>query len=242
MLLIGAATIYSCQDHSRPVDAQSIINASITAHGSRLLESGTMSFEFRNIPYTAARDNGTYTYTRELMGGGDTLLDRLSNLGFDRMKNGQLLILTDSIEQRYSSSLNSVIYFAQLPLGLDSPAINYEYVSLDTINGRQYHEVRVTFDENGGGEDHEDVFVYWIGEEDSLVDYLAYSYCEEDCGLRFRESVNRRNLNGVIIQDYNNYKAPDFDTDLTDLDELFQKGDLIKVSEINLDEVKITIP
>ena len=59
----------------------------------------------------------------------------------------------------YSASVNSVHYFAVLPYGLDGKAVNKTYVNKVDIKGKSYHKIKVTFNEEGGGEDFEDVFM-----------------------------------------------------------------------------------
>ncbi len=238
LLPLILTAIVSC---STPTpDARSIMDQAMQAHGTSIAANGTLAFNFRGIDYTTSRDNGTYSYKRHLTIENDTVIDQLDNKGFTRLKNDTVQPLTDSLSTRYAASLNSVIYFAQLPYGLDGEAINLRYIAQDTIKGKTYHEIEVTFDENGGGEDHEDVFMYWINTEDFFIDYLAYSYCEEECGYRFRESENRRNLNGIIIQDYNNYKSEKSNPDLSTLDDLFEQGKLTKLSDIDLKRASFT--
>jgi hypothetical protein len=231
LLLISTIILVSCV--SKEPDARSIMNKAMKAHGTHVAAQGILSFDFRGINYSVERDKGTYTYERHLMIGTETIVDRLDNDGFYRFSNGIKLQLADSMATRYKASLNSVIYFAQLPYSLDGDAIDLRYLSQDTVKGKAYHEIEVTFKEEGGGEDHEDVFVYWINVKDSRIDYLAYSYCEEECGYRFRESENRRNFNGVILQDYNNYKSKKGDPDLSKMDDLFEEGKLLKLSDVD---------
>ena len=141
---------------------------------------------------------------------------------------------------KYSASLNSVIYFAFLPYRLWDEAAVSKFISYTDIDGRQYAKVKVTFRKEGGGEDFDDVFVYWINTKTKMLDYLAYSYAEEKGrGFRFRQFQNRRNIGGAIFQDYDNYayeKAGLEDPAI--MDELFQKGQLVKLSEIDLVDIK----
>ncbi len=223
-------TTLSCVDDSQ--DASVILDKSIQAHGSDLAANARFSFNFRGIDYSVDRKGGIFVYERRFKQNNAAVVDRWNNDGFSRRINDSIVQLPDSLSQRYRASLNSVIYFAQLPYSLDGPAVNLKHIGTSSIAGKQYHKIEVTFKENGGGEDHEDVFIYWINTQDHLVDYLAYSYCEDDCGYRFRESVNRRNLEGVIVQDYNNYRPASNDVELSELDEAFESGSLILMSEI----------
>jgi hypothetical protein len=232
LLLTGVIIFVSCV--SNEPDARYIMDRAMNSHGTHVAAQGVLSFNFRGIDYSVSRYKGAFKYERLLMIGTDTIIDRIDNDGFYRYKNGIKLALVDSIAAKYTASLNSVVYFAQLPYGLDGDAIKLRYVAKDTIKGKAYHEIEITFKEEGGGEDHEDVFMYWVNVKDSSIDYLAYSYCEEECGYRFRESENRRNLNGVILQDYNNYKMKKGDPNLSEMDDLFEEGKLMKLSDIDL--------
>jgi len=95
----------------------------------------------------------------------------------------------------------------------------------------------VTFDQEGGGVDHEDVYVYWVHKQDMTVDYLAYSYQVNGGGVRFRSAYNRRKIGGIIFQDYINYKH-DKDTPVSSLDALYETGKLTELSKIELKNIK----
>jgi hypothetical protein len=236
-ILCAVLFITSCTEPDP--DAATLLDESIEAHGVNIMGNTQMDFNFRGIDYSVEREAGTFKYHRYLKIGNDSIHDILDNNGFSRLKNDTLMKLPDSLSNRYRNSLNSVVYFAQLPYGLDSKAVHKRFVKKDTIANKVYNEIEVTFDENGGGEDHEDVFLYWINEETHFIDYLAYSFCEEECGFRFRESINRRTINGVTVQDYNNYKLDSMDFKLSELDAQFEAGRLTKVSTIELRRVVV---
>lgn len=229
----------SSVDEFKPLDGPEIIQKSMQVHGSKLLDNSIMSFSFRNDDFEVSRDAGNFSYTRLRISKEDTLKDILKNDGLSRVTAQEIIELPDSLIQTISSSVNSVVYFAQLPYSLDGPAVHKKLLGTDTINGKDYYEVQVTFAEEGGGEDHDDIFLYWIHQQDFTIDFLAYSYCEDDCGYRFRESVNRRNISGVIVQDYLNYESKLENPNLDKLDDLFEKGELSLLSKILTEDVRI---
>ena len=239
LLAIASFVFVSCVD--KEPDASQIIEKAMQAHGSTLLKNSLTTFHFRGTAYSIERDKGTINFSRTFFVEGDTIKDIKTNSGVTRYRNGTQQTIADSILKKYDSSINSVAYFSQLPYSLDGPAVIKKYLGMDTIKGKKYHEIEVTFDENGGGEDHEDVFVYWVNEQSHLLDYLAYSYCEADCGYRFRESVNRTTHNGVIMQDYKNYKATARDPQLQHMDDLFEDGKLELLSEIINEDVTVVL-
>jgi len=98
----------------------------------------------------------------------------------------------------------------------------------------------VTVSQEGGGEDYEDVFMYWIEAETFKAYYIAYSYIEDDgVGIRFREAYNERFINGLLFVDYNNYKSEDATMDLLGLDKAFESGSLNLLSKIELENIEV---
>ncbi|MEM9680995.1 MAG: DUF6503 family protein, partial [Bacteroidota bacterium] len=166
--------------------------------------------------------------------------DVLTNSGFERFVNSTKMPVADSMAIKYSASVNSVHYFSILPYGLNDKAVNKTLIGEDTIKGKAYHLIKVTFSEEGGGEDYEDVFLYWVNKSTHKVDYLAYSYNEDDgLGVRFREAYNERYVEGLRFVDYNNYKPADEDHNLFELGRRFDEDSLKLVSKIELKQIKV---
>ena len=112
----------------------------------------------------------------------------------------------------------------------------------EKIKEKTYYKIQVTFNQEGGGEDYEDVFVYWFNKQSFKADYLAYSYSEEDgVGMRFREAYNERYVSDLRFVDYNNYKAEDATIQLNDLGKAFENKQLKLLSKIELKNVKVVL-
>ena len=75
--------------------------------------------------------------------------------------------------QILSNSVNSVHYFSVLPFGLNDKAVSKKLLSDITIKGVDYYTIQVTFSEDGGGDDFDDVFLYWVQKESFKLNYLA---------------------------------------------------------------------
>jgi hypothetical protein len=98
---------------------------------------------------------------------------------------------------------------------------------------------KVTFSQEGGGEDFEDVFVYWINKETFLMEYFGYSYLTDGGGIRFREAINQREVGGIIFSDYMNYEGAKANTDVEGLAQKFLSNELSKLSEIFLENLEV---
>ncbi len=214
-----------------------IIKAAIKAHGGELYETVELSFVFRERRYTAKNNKGLYEYTLTKEKDGQAYFDVLTNDDFTREIDGKMIELSEEDKLKYAGSLSSVIYFAQLPYKLEDPAIISEYKGTVEIKGQTYETIEIKFKEENGGQDHEDIYYYWINEKTKTVDYLAYKFLVNGGGVRFRSAYNPRVINGIRYQDYINYKAP-YEMDLKTLPQEYEAGKLEELSKIELEQVK----
>lgn len=219
-------------------DAQGIVDVAIATAGGDKLNNTEIEFIFRDKEYGAMHKDGRFEYVRIFKDSSDLVRDMYTNDGFKREINGEEVSVPDSMATKYSNSINSVIYFALLPIGLNDAAVIKAYMGSTTIGSQDYHKIKVTFKEEGGGTDYEDVFIYWINKNTDEVDYLAYEYHTEGGGMRFREAYNERYVGGIRFVDYINYK-PASSVKLDDIDKAFIDGNLEELSRIELQNIKV---
>ena len=223
------------------ITAQQIIDKTIVKSGANKVASSLITFNFRDKKYRAHRKNGKYRLSRLFKQNLETIEDIISNHGFQRLFNAHPIDTRDSIAIKFLNSVNSVHYFSVLPFGLNDKAVNKKLLKSSAIKGKEYYKVEITFSEDGGGEDFEDVFIYWISKDDFLIDYLAYSYHTNGGGKRFRVLKEQCNKNGIRFVDYHNYKPLSKDISLINLDKAFENNQLKKVSEIILEDIKVEL-
>jgi hypothetical protein len=220
-------------------DPQKIIDKAIEAAGGQKYLHSTIEFDFRDRHYVAQRDGGKFSYERIFKDSVKTTHDFVTNEGFKREINQALAEVADTMKVKYTSSVNSVIYFALLPYGLNDAAVQKKFLGEITMDSVAYYKIEVTFMQEGGGEDHEDIFHYWINKKDFTIGYMSYSYEESDgVGLRLRKAYNPRIVNGILFLDYINLK-PKGDTQITALEDLYKKGELEELSKIELLNIQV---
>jgi len=234
------AILVSCNQENK-TNAQDIINKAIEVSGGTKYETSTISFDFRDKHYKAIRNNGVFELSREFKDSVNVIKDILSNNGFQRFVNDELVKVVDSMAPRYSSSVNSVHYFSVLPFGLNDSAVIKTFISEVSIKEDTYYKIKVTFNQDGGGDDFEDIFVYWLNAKNYKLDYLAYLTYNRDrsIDLRFREAYNERYVNGIRFVDYNNYKPNDMSVDLMNLDTMFKNNELKLLSKIENKNISV---
>ncbi len=233
----------SCQNEKEQFSADEIINKTIENAGGENYRNATIEFKFRENQYKSVRNGGEFLLERQIIDslGVDTIRDVVSNTGYKRFLNDSLITVPDTMVVKYTGSINSVHYFAHLPYGLNDKAVNKKMVGDAEINGMPYYQLKVTFSQDGGGTDHHDEFLYWIHKENFTIDYLAYKFHVNEGGLRFREAYNPRVIEGIRFVDYKNYTQEDFNTDLCQLDELFEEGKLELLSKIETEDVHVKL-
>ncbi len=230
-----AIVFLSCQSKTEELYATEILEQAIAAHGGQAYDPIELAFQFRDKSYHLKRDGGTFAYQRMFRDtAGQNILDHLDNEGFTRRINQKLTPVTDEWALKYGDALNSVVYFGLLPYFLRDEAVQAVYQKKRVIHNIPYHEIKVTFQEAGGGTDYEDEYLYWFRVENYYLDYFAYNYQVDGGGVRFRKAINPRTINGVRMQDYINYKPKSKDTPLEDLPDLLINKQLDSLSLINL--------
>lgn len=238
LLVVGLGLWLSACD-SR-TEAQRIVDDAIAAHGGAAFPESIIEFDFRNVHYTIFKTESKFEYIREFTDSTGMVKDVLNNAGFIRTVNG---VEIDTLDQewigKYSRSVNSVAYFAFLPYGLNDASVIKEYLGETTLKDKSYDLIKVVFQKEGGGEDFDDQFLYWIGKDDHFIDFIAYSYHTDGGGVRMREVREVINAGGIRFQNYLNLKPEDKDTPVEKMQELYISGDLELLSEINLENIKV---
>jgi hypothetical protein len=237
-LPLWIALWYACQDSFTP-QVQKIIQRCVERHGGERYERFRMTFDFRQFRYDLRHDGGRYRYARAFRdSAGAAIEDVLTNESFTRKINGQVVRLDSSDRQRYTNAVNSVAYFVLLPHKLLDPAVQAEVVPGEhRLDGHTYHKLRVSFRPEGGGQDYQDVFYFWIDRDIHSLDYLAYS----EGGNRFRKAVNPQVVGGIVVQDYLNFQGPKDDTtDVGQYDHRYRAGGLTLLSRIEQKNVRVS--
>lgn len=209
--------------------AKEIIQKCVDVHGGKKYQNMEVSFDFRQYKVKIKNNNTLFEYERTTQDSlKNTIHDVYNNAGFVRDINGQKQSLSKKDEDRFREGLNSVAYFVLLPYKLMDASVNLAHVGTIKIDNQEYDKIKVWFDVEGGGKDHEDVFCYWINSKTHTLDYLAYA----NGGPRFRKAVNRKTINGIVFQDYENYEILDKTIPTYEYDKAFLEGKSKLLSKI----------
>jgi len=241
LLLIG------CQTDTAPdrPSASAIVDSAVAAHGGAVLDRAEVAFNFRGDQYRIRQEDGQYHYRRTYTDSLDqTVTEGLTNDGVYRVVDGDTVSLSEDERGDIHTTVNSVTYFALLPHPLTDAAVQPSYSGRDTIDGTPYHRIRVTFQQEDGGQDWEDVFMYWFRTDTYAMDYLSYAFGlgpdDMEQGTRFREAYNVRRVEGVRFADYMNYASDTLSYNrMAQYPDLWSQDALNLVSRIEIDSLEV---
>ena len=239
MIVVLFGLISCKQNKTTRISAQQIVDKSIEVSGGELYKTSDISFEFRDRKYILERIDGKKILKRIRKNDTLDLVDVKTKQGFERYVDGKLAQIPDSLANSYANSVNSVHYFAYLPFGLNDQAVIKEYLDEVVIKDKKYYKIKVTFSQENGGDDFDDVYIYWFNTKSYKPDYLAYEFHVNDGGLRFREAFNERTVNGIRFVDYLNLKPIKDNQSIYGIDSLFKKGELEVLSKIELENITV---
>ncbi len=244
-IAVNGILLIQCKQGTAVEKAQSIVDDAIHAHGSKIFDESSVEFKFRDKYYKSTRLNGKYLYTRFWEENGSVIHDELSNTGFIRHVGQTMVVLDSKKIDAFTSSVNAVFYFFGLPFNLNDPAVIKEYLGEVTLKDKKYDKIKVKFKPNEADKlIHDDTYVYWFGQSDHMLDYMAYDYVEpDDQGQRFRQAINRNKINGLTVQDYINFKPMNDSIPMLPekMDEAWTNGQLQELSRIINENVKVTL-
>ena len=227
-------------------EALALIDRARAHHGSALLDRAEVTFSFRGTPFRLVRDGGRFRYARVLTDSlGRTVEEVVDNDGTHRYVDGAPVAIPPDEVGAVATAVNSVAYFALLPLPLADPAVRARVLAPDRVGGEDYDRVEVTFAREGGGADHDDRYVYWLRQSDGRIGHYAYTYdvtagdtARAATGTRFRVPVRSRRVGGVLFQDWRNVSA-DSAGQLERFGRLYDGGRTFEVSTVVLDSVRV---
>lgn len=240
--LLLLITFSGCSTATKDLASDWIEKTNI-AHGTTVLDHTSFRFTFREYTYGLTQRKYTKYYSRTKSTPAGYLTDTLYNgKDFKRWINQKPVKVSDSLQKLYSESINSVLYFMQLPKVLKDAAVQAHYLGEEDLLGEPYVRLKVTFQQAGGGVDYQDEYRYWIHKKTHLLDFLAYRFYSGKGGTRFRKASHRKHVNGMIFQNYENFSPPTPFPPLDSIASLYTKGKLKKISDIQQQEIYFLMP
>ena len=239
--LLIAFLLISCGNGAKKaLSAQDIVDRAIAVSGGELYPKSNIKFDFRDKTYILEREDISRTLKRVTITDSATVTDIRKGNKFQRLVNDLEVQVPDSMAHKYANSINSVHYFAYLPYGLNDTAVNKKLLGVTSIKEQEYYLIQVTFDRENGGDDYDDVYLYWFNKKTFKPDYLAYEFHVDGGGMRFREAYNERYVEGIRFVDYKNYK-PEKAISILDIEALFIADELELLSRIELVNIEVDI-
>lgn len=217
-----------------------LINDAVKNSGWNKFKNNNIEYDFRGTHYKVFHNNGRFIYEKIYVDTTQGIIrEGMTNDSTYKELNGLTILLDEQQEQRIRNSINQVVYFNLLPYKLNDAAVNKKFAGEARIKGKEYYKVKVTFDEDGGGNDYNDWFIYWFEKETKSIDYFAYYYHTNGGSSRFRAVKKNHNIDGFTFYDWENFTSEEIGEEIENYDKLYSEGKLKKVSDIELKNIEV---
>lgn len=221
-------------------DVDALLAAAVEAAGLHEPEALEIRFQFRGTPYRLWLDGRRSVYERQVRSDtGVPRTERLEGDAFTASVGGKPLPLSSEQAGALRRSLNSVAYFALMPRPLEDDAVIATSLGATTLGGLSWDTIDIRFREEGGGDDHDDVFRYWFHPETHRLGYLAYTFATGKGGVRVRKVVGAHEVDGVVLLDWVNHGRNGQGLTIDDAVRDLEAGTLPQLSTIALEDVQV---
>jgi len=235
--------INACKPDPDNKDPQYIIEEANKVHGIKVYDNSIIDFRIGNRYYKSTHHQGQFRYERYWDSLGMTIHDELTSRGLIRhVGQTNVLLETKKIDQ-HSYSLRSLFFLFSIPFWLNDLGVVKEYLGEVILMEQPYHKIKITFRKNPNDRTiYDDVYVVWIHKTRFTLDYVGYLHTgSEGQGIRFRQAINPRKVEGFRVQNYLEFKPVRDSISIKpeDLDQAWAGNQLMPWEKIEILQLKI---
>ena len=125
--------------------------------------------------------------------------------------DGQEITDSSAIESVTFTRKTNFYWFAMMQKLLD-PGINYEYLGQDTLKGKLYDIVKITF--NTANDVASDTYQLYINPETHLVDQFLFTVVSKNVTDPILMRVKYENVEGILLTTYRKYTKSDWEANV----------------------------
>lgn len=125
--------------------------------------------------------------------------------------NRQEVITKDAIESVKFTRKTNFYWFAMMQKLLD-PGINYEFLGQESVEGKLYDIVKITF--NSPDDVPSDIYQLYINPETHLVDQFLFTVVSKNVTDPILMRVKYENVDGILLTTYRKYTKSDWEANV----------------------------
>jgi len=220
--------------------AQQIVDRAIAYHGGDLYRSSETSMVIESksgrFGLTSKVDQGLFDHRVTRIRDGKEQVVRLTNDGVELTRDGVTEQLRGETAERLTRFVNERVYFPFLPFRLNDPGVIKADLGIETWDGRPLHKIKVTFE---GAADDGDEYLYWFDPGTARLEMFAYSFQNNDGGLRLRKAFNFRRIGGILFYDSENFGISGKDHRVDEITAEFAGSKMEKISTVVVSDVRV---
>lgn len=211
--------------------------------GGEVHQTATIKADYQGDQYVVSRNCGRFKIKRiSTNAAQQTVTLTLSNVQLQKTVDGNVIKLTDSVQNQLVDQLLKHVFLLEFPFGINSQTVRKQYLKNETINGEKYAKLEVAFLRSRVKPAVIANYIIWINPETATVAFVANTSNSDKTEMEFRKAINPRLVNGIRVVDYEYYhlKTPNSAT-LSKLGFAFQQGKLKKIRQEEWHNLKVEI-
>lgn len=224
-----------------------IVARSIAFHGGEIYRAAAVDLTLRSksgdTRIAAVVDGGLFDYTATTgtSTGGERKVRHTNRPDAEPVaewRDGKPVSLDEEGRRRARDWVQARVYFPFLPFRLADPSARFVDRGVIDWQGRPLHLVEVGF-ESGSSTGADDEYRYWFDPETGRLEQFAYSFSENEGGLRFRVAEDHRRVGGILVFDQKNYGVDGGDHRIAEITPAFVAHRMQLVSIVSLADLEV---
>lgn len=229
----------ACEEQSALSPKAYLENVS-TSLGKDKMKKTTITFEIKDMTYESKRSGNDYRYSMTRTLDTITFKAEAYNGGFEYTENG-IPKSYGSQNLQVEKQLLALNHFMEIPkLFLDDNSVTITRKNPVTIDGKLYQVIHAKYQSLMPTDLISNYYLY-VHEKDLTIDFIGYDFAPAKDQLFFRESFNRRTVEGIVFEDYRTFRTKTNDIVMDSLPYLFLRNELELTTAFTPENVKVTI-
>jgi len=237
-------SFFSCKEESKRtavVDADTLLENTINAHGGNLYKNSIISFKFKSFNYTLKRDDNDYEY-QMIREEKDVLKEaKTFNGGFEYFEDGEQKELSARLSSMFTNRINSMAYWIYIPYEFSTNDAIKEYIGKDVLRGNEYHKLKITYRQFEGLPEDDRIYILWIDTKKFEIDFVAVGNLNDTNGKKFYAAGNKRKIKGMLFSDYEMYntKTKSKEINFEDLGTSYNIGAMLRDNIVTYENISV---
>lgn len=207
--------------------------------GKDKLTKATVTFGINDMVYESTRNANDYHFSMTRTIDTMTFKAEAYNGGFEYTENG-IAKSYGAQNRQVEKQLLAINHFMEVPaLFLNDNALIINRKAPAKIDAKPYQVIHIKYESLMPTDLISNYYLY-VHEKDLTIDFIGYDFAPAEGRLFFRESFNRRTVNGIVFEDFRTFRTKESGIAMDSLPGLFLRNQLDLKAAFKPENVKVS--